>query len=274
MQPNPTTTYSPPPTPLVGMAFPASQTQSRLQTAGRIIYGSALLAFGLELLVTGAPLKGLMPLPTPAGLGPVLVYGTGALLAAAGAGIAAAYQLRRATGLAVAVLTAVLLLTHVFKLLAAPLKPGEWTPTFELVALIGGALVLAGRPRLGRQLVAVALLVFAGLHALFGPFVATLIPAWIPGRLFWAYFVGAAFLAAAISLLLNRYVRLSAGLLSLMFSLWVLGLHGPRVAANPLLEPEWTSAVVALGVAGASLLLMGTTTRMQAASEHPHSLVA
>ncbi|WP_310395593.1 hypothetical protein [Hymenobacter sp.] len=273
MQQNTTTTYSQPAASLVAPAFTASPTQSRLQTAGRIIYGSALLAFGLELLLTGAPLKGLMPLPTPAGLGPVLVYGTGALLAVAGAGIIVGYQLRLAAWLAVAVLGAVLLLTHVFKLLAAPLNPREWTPTFELVAMLGGALVLAGRPRLGRRLVAVALLVFAVLHALFGPFVATLIPAWIPGRLFWAYFVGAAFLAAGLSLLLNRYVRLGAGLLGLMFSLWVLGLHGPRVLANPLIEAEWTSAVLALGMAGVGYLLARSTASPQSISAEPHDLV-
>lgn len=252
-----TTTYARPATPSLAPALPTLPTLNRLQTAGRLLYGSAILAFGLELLLTGAPLKGLMPLPTPTSIGSGLVFGIGALLAVAGGGIVASYQLRRAAWLTGATLVMVLLLTHLPKLLAAPLNPVAWTPTFELLSLLGGALVLAGHSTLGQRLVGVALLVFAVLHALFGPFVASLIPAWLPARLFWAYFVGAAFLAAGLSLLLNQQVRLSMVLLGVMFSLWVLMLHGPRVVANPLIEAEWTSALLALGMAGLGFLLAG-----------------
>jgi len=47
---------------------------------------------------------------------------------------------------------------------------------------------------LGRIFIAIALVVFGVQHFMYGVFVAGLVPAWMPGRLFWAYFVGAAFL--------------------------------------------------------------------------------
>jgi hypothetical protein len=74
-------------------------------------------------------------------------------------------------------------------------------------------------------------------------------------------FVGGEFLAAGISLLLNRYVRLGAELLGLMFTLWVLVLHGPRVVAKPQVEAEWTSLFVALSMASVGFLFAGSARR-------------
>ena len=84
-------------------------------------------------------------------------------------------------------------------------------------------------------------------------------PAWIPAHLFWAYFVGLAFLAAAISIVTRRYMKLGAGLLGLMFFLWVVVLHGPRMAAAVHNGDEWTSALVALSMCGGSWLIAGKT---------------
>src|SRR5690348_17304773 len=47
---------------------------------------------------------------------------------------------------------------------------------------------------------AVAMAVFGADHLIAGKFVAMLVPSWMPARLFWAYFVGFALLAAALSL--------------------------------------------------------------------------
>ena len=71
--------------------------------------------------------------------------------------------------------------------------PGPWTSGSELLALCGAALVLTGVMKLGRILFAAPLLVFGVQHFLYARFIATLVPAWIPGRLFWAYFIGVAF---------------------------------------------------------------------------------
>ncbi len=151
------------------------------------------------------------------------------------------------------------LLAYVPRLAANIHDPGPWTSGSELLALCGAALVLAGVKKLGRIPFAVPLMVFGVQHFLYARFIATLVPVWIPGRLFWAYFVGIAFLGAAVSIAAQKMMaRLSAILLGLMFFLWVLIVHLPRVAAAPHNGNEWTSMFVALAMSGGALLVAGS----------------
>ena len=108
-------------------------------------------------------------------------------------------------------------------------------------------------PLLGQILFALSLLVFAQLHFQYAPFVATLIPAWIPAHLFFAWFTGACFLAAGVAIAANLHRPLAASLTGLMFLLWFLLLHLPRVVAAPKNSAELVSAIVALTLAAGSL---------------------
>lgn len=63
--------------------------------------------------------------------------------------------------------------------------------------------------------------------------VASLVPRWIPWHQFWAYFVGACFIAAALSMVTRIQARLSAGLLALTFFLFVVLMDAPAWAQNP-----------------------------------------
>ena len=108
---------------------------------------------------------------------------------------------------------------------------------------------------LGRIFIAIALVVFGVQHSMYGAFVAGLVPAWMPGRLFWAYFVGAAFFAAAAGILYQRLARPAATLLGVMFFLFVVLLHIPRIAAHPSDGNEWTSGFVALAMCGGAWVL-------------------
>jgi uncharacterized membrane protein YphA (DoxX/SURF4 family) len=61
----------------------------------------------------------------------------------------------------------------------------------------------------------------------------------MPARLFWAWFVGCALLAAATSLVAMRFVRLSAVLLGVMFLLFVTLLYLPFAIAHPGNRMGW-----------------------------------
>lgn len=102
---------------------------------------------------------------------------------------------------------------------------------------------------------ALPLIVFGIQHFMYARFVATLVPAWIPARLFWNYFVGAAFFTASISLMVKIKAFLAAALLGLMFFLWVVIVHAPRIALAPHNVNEWTSGLVTLAMSGGALLL-------------------
>ena len=84
----------------------------------------------------------------------------------------------------------------------------------------------------GRILVAISLIVFGIQHFMYGGFVAGLVPAFMPGRLFWAYFIGAAFVAAAAGILYKMLARPAATMLGVMFFLFVLLLHIPRIVLH------------------------------------------
>src|SRR5690349_21175297 len=108
---------------------------------------------------------------------------------------------------------------------------------------------------LGRILVAVSLIVFGVQHFIYGGLVATLVPAFMPGRLFWAYFVGVAFIAAAAGILYKLLSRAAATMLGVMFFLFIVLLHTPRIIGSPNNGNEWTSGFVALAMCGGSWIL-------------------
>ena len=108
---------------------------------------------------------------------------------------------------------------------------------------------------LGRIFVAVSLIVFGIQHFMYGGFVAGLVPAFMPGRLFWAYFIGAAFIAAAAGILYKMLARPAATMLGVMFFLFVVLLHIPRIVLHPRDGNEWTSGFVALAMCGGAWVL-------------------
>lgn len=85
----------------------------------------------------------------------------------------------------------------------------------------------------GPLLVAIAMGIFGADHLTFTKFVATIVPKWMPWRLFWAYFVGFALLAAALSLATRVCWRLAATLLGSMLFLFVLLMHIPNLIHFP-----------------------------------------
>jgi hypothetical protein len=219
-----------------------------------------MAGFGIQYLVhalfSAGPGSG--PPWTPAH--PFWAFSTAIVSIAAAVSIAANIQVRCAAIVLAVTILARALLFYVPKLAANPHDPGPWTSGFELLALCGAALVLAGAHtsiKLGRVLFAVSLVVFGVQHFLYAHFIATLVPSWILGHLFWAYFVGIAFVAAALSIATQIKIDLAATWLGVMFLLWVVVLHLPRVTAALHNGNEWTSLFVALAMSGGAFMLAG-----------------
>jgi uncharacterized membrane protein len=136
-----------------------------------------------------------------------------------------------------------------------------------VVGICSGAWVLTANSLTGglrRRLLTAVRVLFASLlvvvgvqHFMYAQFVATLVQSWMPWHLFWAYFVGVAFFATALALVTGKPTRLATAILGLMFFLFVITLHLPRVAAASHNGNEWTSMFVALGMCGTSWILTG-----------------
>ena len=107
--------------------------------------------------------------------------------------------------------------------LVAILLHGDWQKArgFDKLILFGSLFYAAPIAAFGTE------------HFTLTEVIASLIPAWIPWHVFWVYFVGACFIAAALSLVTGIQVRLSASLLALNFFLFVVLMDAPAWAQNP-----------------------------------------
>ncbi len=117
------------------------------------------------------------------------------------------------------------------------------------------------------KLIALACVFFAAPLGVFGmehltdaSEIAQLVPSWMPGHMFWAYFVGVALVAAALSLSLKRHLRLTGMLVALMFFLFVLMMHIPGVAEHPRDRFFWAIAFRDLTFGSGALALAAAMT--------------
>lgn len=233
---------------------------------GRLFLMISIIAIGVIHIVSGHFPIGLMPVAASLPAKQILAYLTGSLMIVAGILVVTKKYAAYGASLAALLYLLALLLIHVPKVLAEPRNPSEWAGFFEVICIMGGILILlsitskdggAKLIKTGTYLFSLGLLVFGVQHYMYAQFVANLIPAWIPARLFWDYLVMVAFFASAISFIIHKLSKLAGTLLGLMFLIWVLILHLPRVIASIHTEPEWTSLFVALAFSGISFLLAG-----------------
>jgi len=229
----------------------------RLIRSGRYYFAIAFAAFGIQHFIYAKFAAGLGPPWIPGS--PLRACFMGIALVVASIRIAANAKTRVTAMLLGFLLFLYFLFLYVPRLVAQVHNPAPWTSGAEILALCGAAWVLAGTPgRLGRYLFALTLTVFGVQHLLYARFVSTIVPSWIPGRLFWAYAVGVAFIAASLSILTNIKARLAATLLGAMFLTWVVILHLPRVFSASHNGNEWTSAFVALAMCGGAWITAET----------------
>jgi uncharacterized membrane protein len=111
---------------------------------------------------------------------------------------------------------------------------------------------------LGPVFEAVALTIFAAEHFLAARDLAVIVPHWLPGALFWTYFVGAALLAAAISFITGRYVCWSASLLALLFLIIVATVDLPNLPEHLHARLFWTLTVRETAFAAGAMVLAGS----------------
>jgi hypothetical protein len=237
---------------------------------GRLAFAMAMAGFGVQYAICAGGMAAAPRVAAPWICGPAYIAWvvTGAFLLVA-ASIATAKFARGVLAASGVVLLLYVVINYFPRILTHPRNPGPWTNGFEVLSIAGGCWILARSysgdwsravermAEAGRFLFAVSLAVFATQHFMYARFVASLVCAWIPWHLFWAYFTGAAFAAAALSVATRIMMRLSTVLLGTMFFLWVVLLHAPRVAGALGNGDEWTSAFVAMAMSGLAFALAG-----------------
>jgi uncharacterized membrane protein len=231
--------------------------------AGKYLFAFSIIAFGIIQFGVQEFMKGFLPMPDSLPARDFFLNFISTLFVAGGIVMCIPKTRYRAALLVGILLFILFIYPHLFLLLPDIHNPNPWTASAEDLAMAAGAFIIAGDAqnptvasgksalaRNGRLLFAISLIVFAVQHFMYADFIATLVPAWIPFKLFWAYFIGVAFSLASISLLTNIKTRLASALLGFMFLFWVIFLHLPRVAGDTHIEPEKTSMFIALAMCG------------------------
>jgi len=147
-----------------------------------------------------------------------------------------------------------------------------WMCFAGLVYLVAGVFILRKELRAARgwdKLITLGCVFFAVPLAIFAPehfrdpgFIQNMVPSWMPGQHWlWAYFMGCVLLAAAASLTLRKFVRLSSTLLGLMFFLFVCMIYLPGALTHPTDRFAWTFALRDLSFSAGAWALAGLQCR-------------
>lgn len=195
------------------------------------------------------------PLPAAIPLRGMLTDATALVILVASAGLCFA-RTALAGVLTLAAYQAVSAVLAVPQWFARPLNVGAWYPFFEAVTPLAAAVALSMRlrhstPGLRRGCSERVVLrsartvfgltcVFYGLsHFVYAAYTATLVPAWLPGRMLLAYVTGACHLAAGLAIIVGIVPRLAAALEATMMSLFGLVVWVPSFFAHP--RPSWAT---------------------------------
>jgi len=115
----------------------------------------------------------------------------------------------------------------------------------------------------GRVFFAFPIGIFGVEHLAYPQFAAPMIPAWIPGHYFWAYFTGIALIAGAVSVVIQKNARRAAMLLGILFLLFVLLMHIPRTITGPDQELAFNVVLRDLSFSGGAFAFAATQTTMR-----------
>lgn len=246
------------------------------ETAGRTLLGLGALMMGAisliyaDFAITWQPVPDWVPART------VLAYASGALLAASGIALIA----NRFTAITAAFMAACMTFWGVVlqapKLLAA--EEAAWLGPAEILAVAAASWTLfwigaTDSPfrtkaiQLGATFFGLMAPIFGLAHFLYIPFTASMIPEWIPYRVFWAWFAGAGHIAGGLAIVLGVIPRIGATLLAIMFSGFVLLVHVPRVIGDVGNRVEWHLLSTALLLTGAAWIVASVFWRSLDASE-------
>jgi hypothetical protein len=105
---------------------------------------------------------------------------------------------------------------------------------------------------------AIPLAVFGAEHLAAARSLAGGVPAYMPGRLFWAYFVGFALIATSLSIATKNQVRWSGLLFGIMMFLFDAMIHIPRALGDPHNRISWVIVLREMSFGGGAWILSGS----------------
>lgn len=234
----------------------------RIASVGHAVFAATFVALGIVGLINGD--FGAVWQPVPKGLPAreALAYLCAFISLATGVGL---FWQRTAALAARVLLVSQLLWLLLFKLrfiITGPLVPVSYETNAETAVLVAGAWVLYAwfaadwdrqhvgfavgdkGVRIARVIYGLSLIIFGMAHFAYAQLTASLVPAWLPGHLAWAYVTGATYIAAGVAVLIDKYASLAAVLAALQIGLFTLLVWVPVVVKGNVQASQWVEFVV------------------------------
>jgi uncharacterized membrane protein YphA (DoxX/SURF4 family) len=243
---------------------------------GRYFLAAPLLVFAMQYLLAGKYQGGLPPMPPWAQGGAVGAYLVGVLLLATSAALSINKQARLLSLVTGSWFVFSFFVFHLQHASSVWSNGNDRTRAFETLCIGVGLLALAAMlPAEGfgamsadanRKLIVasrivfgVSMMIFGWQHFMYAQFLVNLVQTLLPAHAFWIYFTGTAMMAAGAAIATGILARIAGISLGVMFLLFFLTLHLPRVLAAIHNQDEITSMFVALAFGGISLIFAAST---------------
>jgi len=242
----------------------------RIASVSHAVFAATLIGLGILGLINGDFTAIWQPVPKGMPAREALAYLSALIFLAAGIGL----LWQRTAALAARVLLASLVLWLL--LLRVPgvvlsFTVDYWWSASKTAVMVAGAWMLYvwfatdwDRQRLGfaagaqglriaRALYGLALIPFGIAHFLYLDATTVLVPGWLPASpVAWAYFTGAAYIAAGVAVIIGVYGKLAAALSALETGMITLLVWVPIAVAGHPTEFQWAEIVVSVALTAGS----------------------
>ena len=240
----------------------------RNASTGRAIFAVTMIGLGIIGLLHRDFVPVWNPAPNVSAGGLVVLLGS-LISLAAGVGLLVRRMAGHAARLLLATFLLWLLLFRLPNFLRVPAFAACWS-VFPLTVMLAAAWVLyvwfatdwdrrhlsfvigSNGLRIARALYGLSLIFFGAAHFVDLKDTLSLIPNWLPGHLFWAYFTGCAFIVAGIAALTSLCARLAVTLSVVQITSFLVLVWLPIVATGSRDPFQWSETIlnVALSAGG------------------------